>query len=144
VTEAENKELARQYVAESWDAENIFSEDVLRRFLSPSFRRHMSPVLPPLDLEGQLARLAGIRSAFPNLTITLEELVCEGDFVVLHGTLRGTHKGEIAGLSPTGKDVTVTIVDLIRVEDGQFAEGWGGPDVLDLARQLGGTITEGN
>jgi predicted ester cyclase len=54
--------------------------------------------------------------------------------VVLHGTLRGTHLGEIAGLSPTGKDVAVTVVDLICVENGQFTEGWGGPDVFDLVR----------
>jgi predicted ester cyclase len=94
----------------------------------------MSPLLPPLDLEGQIKRLTGIQSTFPNITITLEDLVWEGDRVVLHGTLRGTHLGEIAGLSPTGKDVAVTVVDLICVENGQFTEGWGGPDVFDLVR----------
>jgi predicted ester cyclase len=134
MTVAENKDLVRRYTAEMWAEGNIGNEAALRKYLCPSFRRHMSPTLPPLDLEGQIKWLAGIQSAFPNITITLEDLVREGDRVVLHGTLRGTHLGEIAGLSPTGKDVAVTVVDLICVENGQFTEGWGGPDVFDLVR----------
>ena len=69
MTEAENKEFARQYVAESWDAENIFSEDVLRRFLSPSFRRHMSPNLPQLDLEVSWHGLLASDQRFPTLRL---------------------------------------------------------------------------
>jgi len=144
VSEAENRDLIRLYIAEVWEGANPLDETALRKFLSPSLRRHMSPLLPPLDLGGNMERLAGIRSAFPNISITLEDAIYEGDRVVLRGTLRGTHLGEFAGLSPTGKDVTVGVVDVIRVEDGRFAEFWGGPDVFDLIRQLGATVTDGD
>ena len=144
MSEAEYRDLIRRYIAEVWEGANALDEAALRRFLSPSLRRHMSPLLPPLDLDGNMERLAGIRSAFPNISITLEDAIYEGDRVVLRGTLRGTHLGEFAGLSPTGKDVTVGVIDVIRVEDGQFAEFWGGPDVFDLVRQLGATVTDGD
>jgi hypothetical protein len=83
MTVAENKDLVRRYTAEMWAEGNIGNEAALRKYLCPSFRRHMSPTLPPLDLEGQIKWLAGIQSAFPNITITLEDLVREGDRVVL-------------------------------------------------------------
>jgi predicted ester cyclase len=46
----------------------------------------------------------------------------------------------LLGIPPTGRTVEVTLVGIVRVEDGRFAEQWGGPDMLDLVRQLGGTI----
>jgi predicted ester cyclase len=53
----------------------------------------------------------------------------------------GTHHGELMGIAPTGKQVTVGLVDMIRVEDGKFVEQWGGPDLFDLLRQLGAVFS---
>ena len=144
MSDTNNKDLARQYFAEVWNVPDPANEAVLRRFLSPSFLKHLSPTAPPLDLEGQLARLAGIKAAFPNITITAEEIISEDDKVVIRGTLRGTHLGEFMGLAPTGRDVVVEVVDVIRVEGGRFAEGWGGPNVFDILRQLGATFAAGD
>lgn len=58
----------------------------------------------------------------------------------MRATQHGTHGGDFMGIPATGKKVTATIVDVIRIEDGQFAEQWGGPDVFDMLRQVGATV----
>lgn len=128
-----NEQLLAGYVREVWDEGNL---DALERFLSPDFKRHVSPTLPPLDRNGQIERLRGFRSAFPDITLTVEDVVAGDDRVAFRSTIRGTHSGPLAGVAPTEKQITVTLVDIVRIEDGLFAEQWGGPDMSDLFRQL--------
>ena len=137
----ESKELVRRYFAQVWDPSNPANPEALRRFLSPDFKRHVSPLVPPLDRDGQIQRLAGIVTAIPDINFTLEQLVGEGDYAAARATLRGTHLGDFAGVSGTGKEVTVSVIDFFRVEGGQFSEQWGGPDVWDMVRQLGLTVS---
>ena len=133
--------VVRRYAEEVWDPSNPFDPDVLRRYFSPSLKRYTSAVSPPLDPEAQIARLQGIRTAFPDVTIVADDYVAEGDTVVVRATLRGTHRGEFLGIPATGRPVQATIVDFIRIEDGLIAEQWGGPDVFDMLRQIGVTFT---
>lgn len=130
----ENKQLLRRYVSEVWDNGNL---EALRDFLAPDYRRHVSPALPPLDLDAQVERLAGFREAFPDIALRIDEITAEDDRISFRSTITGTHQGEFAGLPPTGERVTVGLVDVIRVEGGKFAEQWGGPNMADLFRQLG-------
>ena len=65
----------------------------------------------------------------------------DGDKIAFRSTFRGTHQGIFREMPPTGRRVTVRLLDLIRVENGSFAEQWGGPDLLDLLRQLGAKVT---
>lgn len=133
----ESKQLLERYVAEVWENGNL---DALRDFLAADYRRHVSPTLPPLDLEEQTQRLAGFRSAFPDIELKVAEVIAEGDRIAFRSTITGTHRGELAGLPPTGKQISVGLVDVIRVEDGRFAEQWGGPNMADLFRQLGASF----
>lgn len=55
--------------------------------------------------------------------------------------MRGTHRGTFRGIPPTGKQVRVRLLDMVRVEDGKFVEQWGGPDLLDLLQQLGAVVS---
>jgi len=135
--ERANKDLLARYISEVWDEANL---SALPDFLGASFKRHVSPLLPPIDLSGQIERLAGFRAAFPDVTVTVEEVIAEGDRVAFRSTMRGTHLGEFAGIAPTGKEVTVGLVDVVRIEDGAFVEQWGGPDLFDMLRQLGATL----
>lgn len=128
-----NKQLLARYVREVWDEGNL---DAIERFLSPDYKRHMTPTLPPLDRNGQIERLRGFRSAFPDVTLTVEDVVAGDDRVAFRSTIRGTHGGPLAGMAPTQKQITVTLVDIVRIEDGLFVEQWGGPDMADLFRQL--------
>ena len=138
---SEAKELVRRYFAEVWDPATPADPEALRRFLSPAFKRHVSPVVPPLDREGQIERLAGIVAAIPDINFTLEELLGEGNLAAARATLRGTHLGDFAGVPGTGKEVAVSVIDIFLVNGEQFAEQWGGPDVWDMVRQLGLTVS---
>lgn len=130
----ENKQLLRRYITEVWENGNL---EALKDFLAPGYLRHVSPTLPPLSLEEQIQRLTGFRAAFPDITLTVQEVMAENDRIAFRSTITGTHHGELAGLPPTGRRVRVGLVDIIRVEDGRFAEQWGGPNMADMFRQLG-------
>jgi predicted ester cyclase len=130
---AENRELLARYVAEVWDAAD---PDAVRRFAGPGYRRHTSA--GPLDIDAQVQRLVALRAAFPDMTLTIDDVVVEGDRVAFRGTLRGTHRGEFLGVPATGRTVAVAIMDIIRVEGGLIVEHWGGPDLYDLTCQLDG------
>jgi predicted ester cyclase len=75
--------------------------------------------------------------AFPDAHRTLEELLAEGDKVVVRRTLRGTHHGEFLGLAPTGKAIVTRGISIYRLADGQLVEHWVNYDVLGLHQQLG-------
>lgn len=128
-----NEQLLARYVREVWDKGDV---DALERFLSPDYKRHVSPTLPPLDRNGQIERLKGFRSALPDITLTVEDVVAGIDRVAFRSTIRGTHRGPLAGRDATEKQITVGLVDIVRIEDGLFVEQWGGPDMSDLFRQL--------
>ncbi len=75
--------------------------------------------------------------AFPDLHIEIEDLIAEGDKVVSRVISRGTHKGELQGIAPTGKEVTTTIILITRLAGGKFAEDWESRDDLGMLQQLG-------
>lgn len=96
--------------------------------------------LQPLRKEGQRQRITGFHTAFPDLHFTIEDLLAEGDRVTFRATLRGTHQGPfpfLKGIPPTGKQITISVLDVVRVEGKKLAEHWGLPDLFDLLQQLG-------
>lgn len=136
----DNKSLVQRYLDEVWQKGNLAAVD---EFLAPHYRRYLSPTAEPLDVAGQKQRLAGFRAAFPDVRLTLEDIFAEGDRVAFRSTMRGTHQGLFLGLAPTGRSVTVSLLDVIRVENGRLVEHWGGPDLLSLAQQVGAVISAG-
>ena len=78
-----------------------------------------------------------LRSGFPDFQATIEDLFAEGDKVVLRFTFHGTHQGEFMGVAPTGKQVTMTGVEIFRIGDGKIVELWGQEDVLGMMQQIG-------
>lgn len=136
----DNESLLDNYMREVWDKGN---PEAVAHFASEDFRRHGRPGTEPLDRSGQIERLKGFRTAFPDITIEVNAAITGDDYIAFRSTMRGSHRGELMGIPPTGRQVTVQLVDMIRVEGGQFVEQWGGPDMLDLLRQLGATIQTG-
>jgi len=76
-------------------------------------------------------------TAFPDFQVTVEDVVAEGDKVARRVTLSGTHKGEYMGIPPTGKQMTMGVITIERIEGGKIAEQWGEADMLGLMQQLG-------
>ena len=77
------------------------------------------------------------RCAFPDLQATIADLVAEGDRVAVRGVIRGTHGGELMGIPATGRQVTVTLIDVNRIADGRLVERWAEADTFGLLGQLG-------
>lgn len=78
-----------------------------------------------------------LHQAFPDLHITVEDLIAEGDKVVGRNTVTGTHRGEYMGLPPTGRTVAYDEIFIFRCADGRIAETWGVVDVISQMKQLG-------
>ncbi len=76
-------------------------------------------------------------AAFPDLRATVDDIVAEGDKLVLRWTVRGTHRGEFQGIVPTNRQVMLPIIEMFRIAGGQLAEAWDSFDRLDLMQQLG-------
>jgi predicted ester cyclase len=132
------KELSRRVAEEVWSAGKL---DVIDELFAPSYRGW-----EPTD--GDIVGPAGFRelveryrSAFADTKMTADRLVAEGDWVTMAWTAHGTHTGELMGIAPTGRDVTVTGVQLSRIADGKFVEGYGVFDALGLLQQVGAVPT---
>jgi predicted ester cyclase len=76
-------------------------------------------------------------TAFPDFQATLENLIAEDDRVVVHMLWTGTHQGEFMGIPPTGRRMSINVIDILRVADGKFVEHWGVSDMMGLMQQLG-------
>ena len=86
---------------------------------------------------GYLSIIAMMRSGFPDIQWTLDDLVAEGDKVAARYTMRGTHSGSFMGVPPTGNSIVVKSMAFYRLSNGQFVEEQGLPDMLELMRQIG-------
>jgi steroid delta-isomerase-like uncharacterized protein len=94
----------------------------------------------PIDATGAalLKEVFGrLHRAFPDLHVTIEDLIAEGDKVVARNTITGTHQGEYMGLPPTGKSIRYDEIFICRFAGDRIAETWGVVDVLSQLRQLG-------
>ena len=79
---------------------------------------------------------AEAREGFPDLGITIEDVMAEGDRVAARVVMRGTHRGEFQGITPTGKRVEVRAIDMFRISNGKIVEHWGhADDPRDFLRQ---------
>ncbi len=122
----ENKTLVRRLIEEVWNT-STYSE--LETLAAPSFA------------ESTRQMNQSIRSALPDHTNTIEDMIAEGDKVVVRWTLRGMHQGvlqsAVGPIPPTGKQVTVTGIHIFRIADGKIVERWAETDMLDALQQLG-------
>jgi steroid delta-isomerase-like uncharacterized protein len=97
-----------------------------------------SPGFPDLyGAEDVREYLSEFRLAFPDLSYDIQDLVAEGDCVVVHFRWSGTHDGELLGIPPTGRRVSVEDMVLLRFKDGKVIEAYDIQDTLDMLRQLG-------
>ena len=88
--------------------------------------------------DGELKHhIAFYEAAFPNYELIAEDMIAEGDKVVVRSTFRGTHKGDLMGIAPTGKQVTMPFMIIYRIADDKIVEHWMQADALGMLQQLG-------
>jgi steroid delta-isomerase-like uncharacterized protein len=130
-----NKNAVRRLFEEVWNKGNLQVTDDL---FTPNYAHHDSST-PDVGRgpESEKKRATLYRTAFPDLRLTVEDIIAEGETVVARWSCRGTHKGDLNGIAPTGKHVNMTGISIARFTNGKMSEGFVNWDALSLMQQLG-------
>ena len=138
-----NKAKLRRIYQECFNQGNMATADEL---VAPDCR-DTSPGIPPgvptTGPDTLKSIVSQLRSAFPDLQVTIDEMIAEGDMVVARTTWTGTHRGNFQGIPPTGQKVTWGSIDIVHVRGGQFVSHFGLQDGVGLLQQVGAISTPG-
>jgi len=134
-TEADNKEIVRGFVNDllvegQWDR--------VDEYVAEDYVGHT--VAAPEDIRGReecREFYSGVKEAFPDMDVTIEELIAEGDKVVQRSRQTGTHEGEFMGIEPTGNSFDTPGIVIYRIQDGKIVEDWVHSDMMGMMKQLG-------
>ena len=126
----QNRAVLQQVIAEAYNKGNY---SVLYDHFNPNFVEHQFGV--HATIEGMQDDIRYLRTAFPDFSLTIEDMVAEEDKVWVRMTARGTNRGGFMG-PPNGKSFEVAVFDTCRFEDGKIVEHWGSPDRFALLTQL--------
>jgi predicted ester cyclase len=116
---------------------NTGNLDAADHYFAQDFVDHTTPAGLPNGLAGFKAYITRLRSAFPDLHFTVEDVVAEGETVVVRATARGTMTGDFLEMKATGKTATWTEIHIGRLADGKVVEHWATIDQLGMLQQLG-------
>jgi steroid delta-isomerase-like uncharacterized protein len=131
----QNKTAVRRLFDELWNKGNLPVADEL---IAPAYIHHDAST-PDVGRgpDSEKKRVTLYRTAFPDLRLTIEDTIAEGETVVARWTCRGAHRGDLNGIAPTGKQFAITGVSVMRFGGGKMVEGYVNWDALGLMQQLG-------
>jgi steroid delta-isomerase-like uncharacterized protein len=110
---------------------------VVDELIAPNFVEHDPFPGQAPGVEGLKQAMVALRQAFPDLHVTVDEMLSDGDKVVIRSTMKGTHKGNFMNIPATGKQISVEGIDIVRISNGRAVEHWGVTDNLTMMQQLG-------
>jgi predicted ester cyclase len=129
-----NKLVVRRFVDEYQTAAN---EQSFAELLHPEVVDRSRPPGIAEGAEGVRQQFEAFRAAFPDFHAVIHDQIAEGDKVVTRKVFHGTHRGELMGIAPTGRQVQIEVIDIVCLEGGQIVEHWNVVDRLGLLQQLG-------
>ena len=130
----ENKAIVKRIVQEIWNGGNL---DLADELIAPDYTDTVSGDGSPVGPNGFKEAVSGVRDAFPDFVLTINDMISEDDKVVLVWTFIGTHKGELMGIEPTEKLIEFDGIYLYRFKDGKLVERSGNRNMFKLLSQLG-------
>jgi steroid delta-isomerase-like uncharacterized protein len=117
---------------------NTADENLAQQLISPVAKFYVPGQLEPLQgPKGYLKIIAMMRSGFPDIQWTIEDMITENDKVAVRFIMRGTHQGEFFGVPATRKPIAVQAMNFYRLAGDQIIEEFGQPDLLGLLKQIG-------
>ena len=131
---SEENKAAFQRITDVFSSGNLAAFDEV---VSPQYVEHNPAPGQGSGPEGLKQMATMFLTAFPDMKVTVEDMIAEGDKVVGRVTARGTHKGEFMGVAPTNKVVTLQEIHICRFSEGKMVEHWGLEDSLGMMQQLG-------
>lgn len=130
----DNKKLIRKYIEEIINTGNI---NKIEEFISPKYTEIHEGKKHTVGIEGAKEHIIGVRQTYPDLTLTVDRQIAEGDWVATCITARGTHRGSWLGIKPTGKQVSFTGVNIEKIENGKITEHGGAANLLYQLLEIG-------
>jgi steroid delta-isomerase-like uncharacterized protein len=137
-TNDEGKRLYMRLATEVLNGKNL---DVVDELIARDFVEHVAGEARRTGAEGFKAARRRRNAVFPDWSVRVDDLIAEGDKVVVRATGSGTHRGEFMGIPPTGRRISVTWIAIYRVKDGKLAEHWQNIDELGMLKQLGAGLS---
>jgi predicted ester cyclase len=132
-----NKTVVRRFNKEFIEEGNL---DSFKELMDEHFINRTAMAGVNNGPEGMIHVLNNVlRSAFPDMTVTIYDQVAEGELVTTRKAIMGTHTGTFMGVAPTGRNVTIDVIDIVRVRDGKYFEHWGINTLPVVAAQLAKT-----
>ena len=129
-----NKQVVRDYIEKVVNTGNV---EKIAEYISPRYTEVYRNRKYPAGIEGAIEHVKGVRDTYPDLKVTVEKQIAEGEWVVTQITARGTHRGEWLGIRPTGKEVEYTGVNIDRLKDGLIVEHGGAANLLETLLEIG-------
>ncbi len=134
----QNKAISRRFYAETFESGNMAYVDEV---MDPNFVDH-DAFNPMGNREGFKQAVIPFRAALPDIKVNVNDLIAEGDKVVIRVSIQGTHTGTLimgpdSSLPATGKSITVTGIDIMEFANGKIVEHWGEFDQMGMMQQLG-------
>ncbi|QJB36662.1 ester cyclase [Chitinophaga oryzae] len=133
-TITENKEICQRFFSELHDKGNF---NIIEELVDPNVISHDPFPGQPSGSEGVRSTMTIFRNAFPDLKLIHNDMIAEGDKVMIKFTATGTHKGEFMNIPPTGNKIAYEEVVILRLKDGKIVEHWAVADAMTLLQQLG-------
>jgi predicted ester cyclase len=130
----DNKNLIRRFIEDVINTGNV---DKLDEIISPNYVEVHRGTQYPIGIEGAKEHILGVRQTYPDLHLTIEQQIAEGEWVATCITARGTHKGTWLGIKPTGKAVEYTGVNINRVVNDRIVEHGGAANLLETLLEIG-------
>ena len=130
----ENKKLIRRYIEEVINTGNVTE---IEKFISPNYTEIHEGNRHVIGIQGAKDHINGVRQTYPDLTLSVDQQIAEGDWVATCITARGTHLGSWLGIKPTGKQVSFTGVNIEKVENGKITEHGGAANLLLELLEIG-------
>ena len=131
----DNKAIIRRWLDEGWSRGNV---DVADELIDANFTvRGAGGQVVQQGRDGVKDLVRTWRAGFPDGRMILDDILAEGDMVVVRNRWVGTHTGSFYGIAPTGRAVEVTSIGFDRVINGRVVEGWGELDMLGMFQTLG-------
>jgi predicted ester cyclase len=135
----QNKAIIRRYIEE---IENTGDVSNIREFISEDYVEVYESERYKIGIQGAIDHVLGVRRVYPDLKVTIENQISEGEWVATIYSVTGTFKDEWFGMKPTGKPITFTGVNVDRIKDGKIIEHGGAVNLLDPLLKAGVIIKE--
>jgi steroid delta-isomerase-like uncharacterized protein len=128
------KNAAQDLIEKGFNQKDV---SAFEAFFSTGLKDHALPPGVPEGFEGRKMFYSAMLAAFPDMQVRVEDVFTEEDKLVTRWSARGTHKGDMMGIPPTGKQISISGIAIDRFENGQSVEHWEVFDQVGLMQQLG-------